>query len=250
MELQLAGKVALVTGSSRGLGFSIAQALYDEGCYVVLNSRNSIDLKVATKALGDKATAVAGDVTNEQEARQVVTNAKVFKGKIDLVVCNVGSGRSLPPAETNLEEWLRVFNINLFSATNIVKAAESSLAEVSGNIVCISSICGINAIDAPITYSSAKAALNAFVKSSSRYLAKSNIRINAIAPGNLLFPGSKWDKKLKENSKEVKKLISKEVSMGRLGRPEEIASFVCFLASIKASFCTGAVYIVDGGQVR
>lgn len=250
MNLDLVGKTALITGSSRGLGKTIAQALHREGCQVVLNGRDASALKPLAQELGDRAIAIAADVSNPPSCQDLVKRTEEQFGKIDVLVCNVGSGRSVPPGQENLAEWNRVLGVNFTSTTNMVEAAADSLARTRGSIVCISSICGIEALGAPVTYSTAKAALNAYVRSIARPLGKRGIRINAVAPGNLIFEGSVWEKKQKENSAAVNDMLEREVSLRRLGRPEEIADFVLFLASARSTFATGAVFVVDGGQVR
>ena len=118
-------------------------------------------------------------------------------------------------------------------------------------IICISSICGCEVIpNAPITYSVAKAALNSYVKGISRPLAENNININAIAPGNLIFEGSVWEEKLKNDKIGVLEMLKKEVILNRFGTPEEISNFVIFLLSSFSSFSTGKTFIVDGGQTK
>jgi 3-oxoacyl-[acyl-carrier protein] reductase len=250
MDLDLAGKTALVTGSSRGLGKAIAQALHREGCNVVLNGRDSVATEHAAREMGKRAVAVVADVTDPNSCRDLVTKAEKHFGCIDVLVCNVGSGRSVPPGQENPDEWRRVLDLNLASATNMVEAATDSLARQRGTIVCISSICGIETLGAPVTYSAAKAALNAYVRGIARPLGRHGIRINAIAPGNLIFEGSVWEKKLAENAAAVEEMLQREVALRRLGTPEEIADFVLFLASPRSAFATGTVYVVDGGQTR
>lgn len=250
MNLEFDGKTALVTGSSKGLGKAIARAFHREGCHVMVNGREPAALERLTAELGDRAGAIAGDVTRPEECRTLVTETVKRHGQIDILVCNVGSGSSVPPGEENLEEWRRVFDINLASATNMVEAAADSLARTHGVIVCISSICGIEALGAPVTYSAAKAALNAYVRGMARPLGRRGVRINAIAPGNLIFDGSVWQRKLSENAAAVDEMLRREVALQRLGEPDEIADFVLFLASPRSSFATGAVFVVDGGQTR
>ncbi len=250
MNLDLVGKTALVTGSSKGLGKVIAQSLHREGCQVVLNGRDASVLQPLAQELGDRAIAITADVSNPTSCQDLVKKTQEQFGKIDILVCNVGSGRSVPPGQENLAEWNHVLDVNLTSATNMVEAAADSLARTRGSIVCISSICGIEALGAPVTYSAAKAALNAYVRGIARPLGQCGIRINAIAPGNLIFEGSVWEKKQKENSAAVNDMLEREVSLRRLGKPEEIADFVLFLASARSAFATGAVFVVDGGQIR
>lgn len=250
MDTELAGKTALVTGSSRGLGKVIVQALHREGCNVVLNGRDQATLDHSVNEMGARTSAFAADVTQPESCQALVTAAEKYYGKIDILICNVGSGTSVPPGQETLAEWRRIFDLTLASATNMVEAAAESLAHTRGVIVCISSICGIEALGAPVTYSAAKAALNAYVRGIARPLGRRGVRINAIAPGNLIFEGSVWQRKLAENAAAVEEMLQREVVLQRLGRPEEIADFVVFLASPRSAFATGAVFVVDGGQIR
>jgi NAD(P)-dependent dehydrogenase (short-subunit alcohol dehydrogenase family) len=250
MQLNLAGKAALVTGSSRGIGLAIAEALHSEGCRVAINSRNPKKLAIVAARL-QGAIAVAGDVTESTEAERVVAEVLNSFGKLDIVVCNVGGGQSVLPGQETPEEWQRVFGLNLWSATNTVAAARDALAESKGAIVCISSICGLEVIaDAPITYSAAKAALHAYVRCMARPLGKQCVRINAIAPGNILFDGSVWSNKLRESSLDVQMMLDRDVALSRLGTPQDVASLVVYLASARASFASGGVWTLDGGQVH
>ncbi len=250
MLLGLSGKTALVTGSSKGIGHAIAKALHAEGCKVALNGRTADAVAAAAAALPG-ALSVAGDVTRPEEARRIVAEAIKSLGRLDILVCNVGSGRSVPPGEESPEEWQRVFALNLWSTTNTVEAAREALAASKGAIVCVSSICGLEVIPgAPVTYSSAKAALNAYVRGIARPLGRLGVRINAIAPGNILFDGSVWSRKLYENEKMVHEMLERDVSLSRLGTPDEVASLAVYLASSRAGFATGGIWTLDGGQVR
>lgn len=250
MDLELTGKTVLVTGSSRGIGLAIAAAMHAEGCRVAMNGRNPNRLAQATASLPG-TVAVCGDVTLPDGARRVVSRAESALGGLDLLVCNVGSGRSVPPGRESEEEWHRVFTLNLWVATQCVEAARPSLALRKGSIVCISSICGLEVIPgAPVTYSTAKAALHAFVRGIARPLGKQGVRINAVAPGNILFDDSVWSRKLEEDRSAVEMMLEREVALQRLGKPEDIANLVLFLASPRSAFATGQIWTVDGGQTR
>jgi 3-oxoacyl-[acyl-carrier protein] reductase len=250
MKFDLAGKSALVTGSSKGIGRAIAAALHGEGCRVAMNGRNASDLALATSHL-QGAIGIVGDVTQPQEASKVVTEAVASFGGVDILVCNVGSGRSVPPGSETPEEWQRVFALNLWSATNTIEAAKEALAESKGVIVCISSICGLEVIPgAPITYSAAKAALHAYVRGIARPLGKRGVRINAVAPGNILHDGSVWSRKLSEDKQAIETILQRDVSLGSLGLPEDVANLVTYLASRRSAFATAQVWTLDGGQTH
>lgn len=246
----LSGKRALITGSSQGIGLAIAQALYAQGCTIVINGRSAASLAHALDTMPE-AIAVVGDVTVPTEAVRIIAEVSSRLGDLDILICNVGSGKSVAPGKETAPEWQRVFSVNLWSTTNMVEAATESLSRRAGSIVCISSICGMEVIPgAPVTYSVAKSALNSYVKGSSRPLAKRNIRINAVAPGNVLFPGSTWEEKLNADSGAVQSMLDAQVAQGRLGAVEDIANAVAYLVSDKACFMTGTIMTVDGGQVR
>ena len=250
MRLNLADKKAFVTGSSRGIGRAIAATLHAEGCQVIMNGRSADALAQALTGLPG-ADFVVGDVTRPEDARRLVNEAVDKLGRLDILVCNVGSGRSVSPGDESYEEWQRVFGLNLWSATNVIEAARPALAAARGAIVCVSSICGSEVIPgAPITYSVAKAALNAYVRGIARPLGKFGVRINAVAPGNILFEGSVWSRKLTEDAAAVQAMLDREVALAGLGEPQSVADVVAYLASPRASFVSGSVWTVDGGQVR
>lgn len=250
MQLDLAGKTALVTGSSRGIGKTIAEVLHAEGCRVALNGRSPTDLSSAAAQLRG-AVGIAGDISRPEEARRVTEEAVTALGRLDILVCNVGGGRSVPPGDECPQEWQRVFALNFWSTTNMVEAAREALAASRGAIVCVSSICGLEVVPgAPITYSSAKAALHAYVRGIARPLAKQDVRINAVALGNILFDGSVWARKQAEDPETIGKMLEQDVALSRLGAPREAADLVAFLASSRAAFATGGIWTLDGGQAR
>lgn len=236
--------VALVSGSTRGIGKVIAEHLVLDGFSVIQNSRSNVDpediIGVAHKI---------ADVTNYEECKKLVAEVLRDYGKIDLLVCNVGSGKAqkmqTSPAQSR-DYYLRT---NLDSTMNLVEIALESLIQVQGNVIAISSICGEDpTIEAPIGYSTAKAGLNMFMKTMAARYGKQGVRFNVIAPGNVYFQGSVWDYKLTKNRLDVEAFLNQKVPLGRFIEPQEIASAVSFLAGTNARSITGVVLPIDGGQ--
>lgn len=252
MKLELDNRVALVTGASRGIGLAIATALAAEGARVALAARGADALNAARTALGGQSSIHIADVTDPTSAAALVQDVEKQWGGIDILVCNVGSGASVPPGTETAADWSRAINLNLLATTNMIEAARPLMARGTGDraVVCISSIAGMAALGAPVTYYAAKAALNAAVRGLARPLALEGIRINAVAPGNILAADGTWARKLSENRAAVEDMLQREVALRRLGRPEEIADLVAFLASTRAAFITGSVVVADGGQLR
>jgi 3-oxoacyl-[acyl-carrier protein] reductase len=248
MELGLAGKRALVTGSSRGIGLAIATGLAEAGARICLNGRDAPTLEAAAASLN--AAACIGDLGNEATAQRVVAGAAAALGGLDILICNVGSGQSVPPGQEDAAEMARVIRLNLETATNAVRAARTNLKQGrDAAILCISSIAGHAAIGAPAGYAAAKAALNTFVTTMARPLAADGIRIAAISPGNIYVDGGTWARRQQENPARVTAMLESKVPLKRFGRPEEIADLACFLVSPRAAFITGTVIIADGGQL-
>ena len=247
MELNLESKIVLVTGSSKGVGLGIARQFVKEGSKVIVNSTNKKNLDIIGNEFFDK---IIGDVSKPSDCKKIFKYIKDTYKKLDILVCNVGSGSSVPPGEENYEEWKRILDLNLLSTTNTVEFGTKLLKKTKGSIVCISSICGIEHLKAPIAYSSSKAALNSYVENISLVLSKQGIRINAVAPGNLIFEGSVWDHKTKDDYNAVNFMLEKEVALGRLGKIEEITNLVLFLSSNVSSFTTGSIFVSDGGQIK
>jgi len=239
-----------LTGASSGIGLGIAEAFHLEGCIVVSNGRNE-DRLLSSIANRDDWFGVSGDVTDPLKANGVIQQAIDIAGGLDILVCNVGSGRSVPPGHESFMDWEKSLSLNLSSATNMVEAAIPELKETKGVIVCISSICGIEVIPgAPVTYSAAKAALNAYIRGVAVPLGTDGVRINGVAPGNILFAGSVWDEKVKDNFSAVDQMLAENVPLERLGSLADVANLVLWLSSPLSSFITGSIHKCDGGQTR
>jgi|TARA_B100001758_G_scaffold238660_1_gene242088 3-oxoacyl-[acyl-carrier protein] reductase len=250
VDLNLKGLRVFVSGSSQGIGRGILEAFLNEGCLVVSNARNEEFLTESIHNL-ENCFSVIGDVSDPEQANEIVTKAVNLIGGIDILICNVGNGTSVEPGKESYKEWQRMFGVNFFSTTNLVEAATKELKKSKGVILCISSICGLEVIPgAPVTYSVAKAALNAYIRGISRPLAENGVRINGIAPGNILFPGSVWEKKMEDNSLLVKKMLKQNVPLNKMGTVDDVANLALWLSSPVSEFVTGAVFNSDGGQTR
>lgn len=252
MNLDLSGKIALVTGASRGIGKAIADRLSREGCTVALLARNGTELQKVAAHLPGPSSVHLADMTDPVAAAAALAEVSLQWGRLDVLVTNIGSGASVPPGAETAVEWRRVVELNFFTATNAMEAAAPLMNKGTGDrsITCISSICSIEALGAPVTYSAAKAALNATVRGLARPLARQGIRINAVAPGNILTADGTWARKRRQDEAALEAMLEREVALGRLGAPEEIADICAFLASPRAAFITGTTIVVDGGQVR
>jgi len=242
-------KNILVTGSSKGIGFAIAKKLSESGHKVILNGRNAKNLIRAKKRIANSFIE-RGDLSNEKECKNLIKNIINKHKKLDILVCNIGNG-SPRFNKSNYNKWISYFNDNFFSAVNIIEQSKKYLARTKGSIICISSICGLETIkNAPVEYSVAKSALNSYVKLISMSLGSSNIKINAIAPGNIFFKGSVWEKKMISNKRKTSNYIKENVALKKLGNPDDISELCLYLCSNKSNFITGAVFTVDGGQTK
>jgi len=256
MDLGLQDSVVFIGGSSRGIGYAIARAFLEEHARVILTGRNASALADAAEQLGaissnDRVATVVGDLTNPASVQKMWNDALGVFGTIDIVVGNVGSGTAKGGWQLQGTDWDEVLRCNLVGSMLLTTAALDYMsAKGAGNVVLTSSIAGLEAINAPVSYSAAKAALGSAVKSLSRLAGPNGVRVNAVAPGNILFPGGSWEKKLTERRDFFENYVRTEVPMQRFGKPEEIADAVVFLASNRASFITGACLVVDGGQTR
>jgi 3-oxoacyl-[acyl-carrier protein] reductase len=256
MNLGLGGKAALVAGSSRGIGLAIAASLLAEGCRVCVTGRDADSLQLAVMSLAKKfgQAAVAtfhGDLSLPDSAQEAVTTTVKTFGRIDYLVANLGTGRGESGYFVSADEWERLFRMNLTGSISLSQAAIPHLERQSSSaIVFVASITALEATPAPLPYSAAKAALLNYGKNLSVLLAPKKIRVNCVAPGNMLFEGGTWDLRSKQQPEQVMLMLERQIPMKRFGTPEEIADLVTFLCSERAGFITGACIVADGGQTR
>ena len=254
MDLHLTDKVAIVSGSSRGIGKAIAKGLAAEGCRVVLCARDGDVLeRTATelRATGAEVLAIAADVGKPEDPVRVVEETLKTFGRIDILVNNAGGARTAGPfLETADPAWQGAIELNVMAAVRFGRLVVPSMQKVgAGVIINISSIWGREA-GGTATYNAAKAAEISLAKSLARELAPLNIRVNSVAPGSIFFPGGSWDRRLQADPEGINAFMKREIPAGRFGRPEEVADVVVFLCSGRASWVSGACLNVDGGQSR
>jgi 3-oxoacyl-[acyl-carrier protein] reductase len=246
VEMNLSGRVALVTGAGQGLGAAIAQTLHRAGAAVIVNyfadaeGTNASRAQAVAAALGERAAAVAGDVRSPEEVAALVERTAARFGRLDIVVNNAGILRDKTLKNMSAADWQAVIDTNLTGVFNVCKAAAPVLAE-GGRIVNLASISGAIGFFGQANYAAAKAGVVALTKVLSRELARRGITVNAVAPGVAL---TDMGKSIPE---EVRAGMLKEIPLNRFAEPREIADVVLFLASPLASYVTGQTIHVNGG---
>jgi 3-oxoacyl-[acyl-carrier protein] reductase len=252
MDLHLTGKLAVITGGSRGIGRSIALRLAEEGCNVAICGRTQEPLAAtiaALRAYGVSATGTLADVTRPGDVERFVAEAATVLGGVDLLVANAGGsfGGDLPA--TTSEDWERTFELNLFHAVRAVRSAIPPMrARQGGSVLLVASISGWQPVQHRSQYAAAKAAQIHLARSLAQELAPDRIRVNALSPGSVLFDGGGWSNFRSRHPQEYSRFEAEQLPWQRLGKPEEIADVAAFLLSDRASWINGANIPVDGAQ--
>jgi 3-oxoacyl-[acyl-carrier protein] reductase len=255
MDFCLNGKVAMITGASRGIGAGIAAALAAEGCHLAVCARDKKNLENSVKNLEERGTKILAlplDITEEQSAEQFVARTLDTFGRLDVLVNNVGGNRRKLFEETTDADWQSIMDMNLNAHIKLSRAVIPLMKKQrAGSVIFISSIFGRESGGATLSiYNTTKAAMISLAKVMAVELAPHKIRVNSVAPGSIRFPGGSWDKRCIEKPDEMKEFIARELPLGRFGTVEEVGNLVAFLASEKASLITGTCINIDGGQSR
>jgi 3-oxoacyl-[acyl-carrier protein] reductase len=253
MDLGLHGHRALITGGSRGIGFAVAEALAAEGAAVGLVARDAAGLAAAAdrlKARGVPVVTAAADVTDTGALKRAVDAIATALGGLDHLVANAGGtvGRGNLTSAGD-DDFTATFALNAGHAAELIRAALPCLrAAGGGSVVIISSITGMR--PAPRTaYAAAKAAEIHLAATAAQELAPAGIRVNAVSPGSIMFPGGGWETFQRDNPEDFASFLATQFPFGRLGTLAEVADVVTFLLSARASWITGANVPVDGGQI-
>jgi len=248
VDLGIAGKVALVTASTRGIGLAIAQALASEGARVAIAARTESDVKRTAESLGGLGIAV--DLMAEDGPRRAVEQTVSGLGPIDILVNNLGLRAGSSWSDTGAKEFETAFEGNVTVSVRMSQLVLQGMVDRGwGRIVTITSVWGRETGGAP-AYNAAKAAEISFTKSLAHEVAAKGVTVNAVAPGSILWSGGGWDRRQKADPEGIAGFIRHEMPLGRFGTVEEVASVVSFVCSKQASLVNGAVIAVDGGQSR
>jgi NAD(P)-dependent dehydrogenase (short-subunit alcohol dehydrogenase family) len=250
VALKLAGKIALVTGGTSGLGLATAKRFVAEGATVVVTGRRAAELDAAVADLGGSATGVRGDVSVLADLDRLYETIRATHGRLDVLFANAGGGAFVPLGEVTEEHFDKYFGINVKGTLFTVQKALPLMA-AGGAIVLNGSIVSVQGVPGFTVYAATKAALRSFARTWAADLRGRNIRVNVVSPGTVVTPGYKNELGLTDE--QITAFVARAAAvtpLGRAGTPDEIAKAVVFLASDDSSYVTGAELFVDGGAAQ
>jgi NAD(P)-dependent dehydrogenase (short-subunit alcohol dehydrogenase family) len=243
---KLEGKIALITGGNSGIGLATAKQFVSEGAYVYITGRRDAELVAAVKEIGRNVTGVQGDVSDLADLDRLFAQVKREKGRLDIVFANAGIAKYAPFGTITEEHFDSIFDINVKGVLFTVQKALALLPD-GASIILNASVVGSKGMSSNSVYSATKAALRSFARTWTTDLKSRHIRVNAVSPGPIDTPGLSNLVASSAAGAERLKSIPATVPLGRLGKPDEIAKAVVFLASDDSSFITGTELFVDGG---
>jgi NAD(P)-dependent dehydrogenase (short-subunit alcohol dehydrogenase family) len=246
---KLAGKVALVTGGTSGIGLATAKEFVNEGAFAFITGRRGSELAVAVKEIGRHVTGVQGDVSNLGDLDRLFEQIKREKGTLDIVFANAGVARYAPLGEITEDFYDSIFNVNVKGLLFTVQKALPLMPD-GASIILNASIVASKGFSANSVYSATKAAVRSFARTWTTDLKARHIRVNAVSPGSIDTPGLNDLLASSETGQQRAKMIASAVPLGRFGRPSEIAKAVVFLASDDSSYISGTELFVDGGLAQ
>jgi len=248
VDFGIAGKVALVTGATRGIGLGIAQALAREGARVSVVARTAADVQRVAESI--KGFGVAADVTTEDGCRKAVEETVQHLGPIEILVNNFGARAGTSWRDTGVSELEAAFEGNVVVSMRMTQLVLPGMVERGwGRVVVITSVYGRESGGAP-AYNAAKAAEISMVKSLAQDVAAKGVTVNSIAPGSILWEGGGWHRRQQADLDGIAEFVRREMPMGRFGTVDEVAAVVALVCSRQASLLTGACIPVDGAQGR
>src|SRR5467141_619583 len=243
---KLEGKIALITGGNSGIGLATAKQFVNEGAYVFITGRRKQELAAAVKEIGRNVTAIQGDVSNLGDLDRLFAQIKREKSKLDIVFANAGIAKFAPLGTITEEHYNSIFNINVKGLLFTVQKALPLMPD-GASIILNASIVASKGLPDWSVYSATKAAVRSFARVWTTDLKDRRIRVNAVSPGAIDTPGLNDLLASAEGGQQRLKMISSSVPLGRLGKPDEIAKAVVFLASDDSSYIAGTELFVDGG---